>query len=61
MMNDEYIVKTVLHVGSETINFVPGTKVRIYCFLYNYTRFLPCKFYYDQLFLIGFIPGYISF
>lgn len=29
-MNDEYIVKTVLHAGSETINFAPGTKVRLY-------------------------------
>ncbi|XP_011865756.1 PREDICTED: AH receptor-interacting protein isoform X2 [Vollenhovia emeryi] len=26
-MNDECIVKTVLHAGSEIINFVPGTKV----------------------------------
>lgn len=28
-MNDEYIVKTVLHAGSEIINFIPGTKVCI--------------------------------
>jgi len=30
MMNDEYIVKTILHAGSEIINFVPGTKVLIF-------------------------------
>ncbi|XP_011141793.1 aryl-hydrocarbon-interacting protein-like 1 isoform X2 [Harpegnathos saltator] len=27
MMNDEYIVKTILHAGTKTINFIPGTKV----------------------------------
>jgi len=26
-MNDKYIVKTILYTGSQTINFVPGTKI----------------------------------
>lgn len=27
MENDDYIVKTIVHVGTKAINFVPGTKV----------------------------------
>ncbi|XP_050465323.1 aryl-hydrocarbon-interacting protein-like 1 [Cataglyphis hispanica] len=27
MSNEEYIVKTVIHAGTKTINFIPGTKV----------------------------------
>lgn len=43
-MNDEYIVKTVLHAGSEIINFIPGTKVGTSVVFFKYTRFLFINF-----------------
>ena len=58
-MNDEYIVKTVLHAGSEIINFIPGTKVYVSVVSLNYTRFLFINSV-TKLFIISFISGYIS-
>lgn len=38
-MNDKQIVKTVLHVGTKTINFSSGTKVCNFKFICNYKVF----------------------
>ena len=34
MENKEYIIKTIIHAGTKTINFVPGTKVHIFTLIF---------------------------
>lgn len=52
MSDTDYIVKTVLHAGTKTINFLPGTKV---CILYLFSIIKLCicssRHYYKSLFV----------
>ena len=56
MSDKDCVIKIVVHTGTKTINFIPGTKVCISCNKHCYTNILVIYNFHYYIFL-----GYISF